>query len=670
MNCRCLPLIDVRGPVAQDSSTTTIAAVSAPPTATVQGISDSIGSENDENIDHAEDSTGVLSAMQDSTSEQHKVEVRVDELTQSVELPHTSEYSPGYQTRSDWEVQFLLLKEHPELWVHFLEWGLSPFFEQSRVATQFTPQLNSLHSKLQQHFRTLSLCVLRGHVTVEDLHRAHNNHDNLCVVWQLLGSPLQDESILSSMQAEILGCRSEIKVMISVLSSLMPEANQLKLLMDVDHSFEAQYVGAVKSLLRLHHEGYDEMDGRALSHFTEECILSVFHVSPLPELLCRALDWLVFVSKSEFFKQFWKENVRCDNVSDNAVDSIESVAQLWNETFRKALDKSLDFEFLERFSDLLLLEVTQFVQSASSLQVQASQLLPPQTSHSIDFPTVVEAIDMQGKGMLQSAVEQIRITVHRWRRTRALHVHRELVHQILEASRSHIATSSHEKISSLQATLRSLCQRIDDNGLWAHQQIRLVDSAYWDFASTIDHRITAIPHLLLVSMDANKRLLEWLRVVKDDEAFSSSIEMARSLQEINAPPELWDALAGRVSERYLSMITNVRSYLHPYLYSGDQAIDSLELEPFVEIFSSLNSKIDHAVIVANLDECGSVSEQLSQLICSNSSTVGSSRLARLYNIASGSVWLCSKSRSSEAVYAAAASADDDVSISLRYQVRG
>jgi hypothetical protein len=44
------------------------------------------------------------------------------------------------------------------------------------------------------------------------------------------------------------------------------------------------------------------------------------------------------------------------------------------------------------------------------------------------------------------------------------------------------------------------------------------------------------------------------------------------MQEMNTPIELWDAIHGRVNEKYLSMIRNVRSYLHRYLYSYEHQL--------------------------------------------------------------------------------------------------
>lgn len=136
--------------------------------------------------------------------------------------------------------------------------------------------------------------------------------------------------------------------------------------------------------------------------------------------------------------------------------------------------------------------------------------------------------------------------------------------------------------------------------------------------------------------------------------------MARSLQEMNAPMELWDSLSGRVNERFLSMISNVRGYLHSYLYDSDRYIHSIDV--FLKTFSSFNTKIDTDQIIKNITVCFDVRKALAKIIGTRTDVSGSSRLGHLYSAGCSSIWRCSRNDDDR-------SSENDGTVSLRYKVQ-
>jgi MoxR-like ATPase len=79
-------------------------------------------------------------------------------------------------------------------------------------------------------------------------------------------------------------------------------------------------------------------------------------------------------------------------------------------------------------------------------------------------------------------------------------------------------------------------------------------------------------------LEASRKFVTWLRGLRVDADFSTSVEMAMGRTEMECPPELWieqDDSVGRPDEEKLSMLTSVRNFLHRWIYNSHLADYSL-----------------------------------------------------------------------------------------------
>ncbi|CAE7238243.1 RNF213 [Symbiodinium microadriaticum] len=152
----------------------------------------------------------------------------------------------------------------------------------------------------------------------------------------------------------------------------------------------------------------------------------------------------------------------------------------------------------------------------------------------------------------------------------------------------------------------------------------------------MDTAIFNVSTKLLASLQSNEPLTTFFRIVRDDNAFTSSLEVAMGLQEMECPAELWDSDRGRVDEKYLSMTRNIRSYLYHYLYNFPAKLSSVA--DFLTVFAHLNPSMSPDVIAENLNDCNRVREALMEIIRFDAEGASSSRLMKLYEPKCRSRW--------------------------------
>jgi hypothetical protein len=236
------------------------------------------------------------------------------------------------------------------------------------------------------------------------------------------------------------------------------------------------------------------------------------------------------------------------------------------------------------------------------------------------------------------------IKINNWDHVQRVFANSEYLLNVIKESRYFLQDSQHNHLLDMKNAINQLKLSIERNGPWENTKIREIET-YWEYAKIVDKRLFKISLPLLLVIQDKMQLITWLRSIRDDEVFATSIEMSRSLQEMNTPIELWDSLSGRVNERFLSMISNVRGYLHAYLYDVDPHI--ISIETYLSIFGGFNEKTSPDRIIDNIRACHDVWKPLKQIIGVKRDMSGASRLIHLYSKECDSFWSCSKSSSNE-----------------------
>ena len=107
------------------------------------------------------------------------------------------------------------------------------------------------------------------------------------------------------------------------------------------------------------------------------------------------------------------------------------------------------------------------------------------------------------------------------------------------------------------------------------ERIRLEEAEKYKEALYIDSCYVNLNSEFFGLLKKHNTLIEWLRSLPNDLDYTSSVEIAMGKSEMECPDELWITVPGkpgRPDERKLSMLSSLRSYLHPFLYS-DSSLD-------------------------------------------------------------------------------------------------
>jgi hypothetical protein len=547
-----------------------------------------------------------------------------------------------------WEVQLRLLSVHPGFWAKYMQWCGDPKYGDSRIRSRLTEKLSDYFKMLLELFDSLSQSIVRGHVTVEVMKLVIKTHVDLKQVWIMRKSSLSSVKEIKRLQDELDMCWVEASTLKQVMTSLMPEADELKRLSSFMSTWDSQFVGGIRSLLQLEQPpDYQFANEIFKKHHGDHALDAlVVKIEPIPNIMCSILDWLVIAEKSEFFKRYWK-----DNCGIGSVDGTALIARKWSQFLTQLRDGSLPLDMLEKYGDYLLnpSEVTIFTCTAGGVALDNLDRGDLQTS----FVVLAEQ-DPRTISMTHDVSE----TVSRWKHMRTFYFNESTVKRVLSTSRHHLIAAEHHNVTSQETALANLKAQVDSNGPWPQQAVKNL-SVYWMNGKLLDPRLLKVPFALLLAIQTKLEMIMWLRTIKDDEVFSSSIEMARSLQEMNCPLDLWDAASQRVNEAFLSMISNIRSYLHTYLYRAEHQVDSFDM--FLEIFSELNAKTDPNQIIRNISKCSEVSGSLTHIIGVKTDSTGSSRLTQLYSEECNSTWRCMRTVHGQST------AGSDGTVVLRYQ---
>lgn len=354
--------------------------------------------------------------------------------------------------------------------------------------------------------------------------------------------------------------------------------------------------------------------------------------APLPIALLEALDWLLLCTeKVDFFTHFWSS--RCGGAITD--ENIITVSSMWRDLFSSIVDRSITFSSLEENISLLsdVNEITVMVQTCL-VNLSSSVENPKKWVYlAKDHPDVT------------STVKTVLEVCQQWRKVHSLFTSQDHISKVIDAGMYVMNAAGEADMQQWKGCLGDFNTAVLQRGEWSSQKLQDLQS-YWPLAQGLDAGMLKVSLSLLISIKENEPLATFFRIVRDDNAFTSSLEVAMGLQEMECPSELWDSDRGRVDEKYLSMTRNVRSYLYKYLYDYPARLSTVS--DFLAVFAHMNSAMSADVIAENLRECNHVREALMEIIRFNAEGASSSRLMKLYEPKCRSSWRleCGNNKSS------------------------
>ena len=491
-------------------------------------------------------------------------------------------------------------------------WGLCLNWIQTETKEQETRSSSKLRDVLNKVFRMytdLSTRILSFDVTIGDIKWLYKLNADLDVIWQIVNSQLWSGEHTS-------GTVTGIAIMNDWLTEYHDKATNLEQVMSALMPSNKLYEWLQTLLEPSKWDTLTLVNIRKLLCYPDMPNALPSTVSSLPPHLVSHADWfLTCIEGRILFQKFFTDRWNDD------FDKIPEICDEWVKFCSRFADDTVTFEALADYGELLLDEgeVETLVSTAASYLSQRAQ-------GSITLPDA----------------SKIATVVKQWSDLRKIFNHEAKIGAVLEASAAHLAPNVKPLLASLKSTLKELCAEVRRKGKW-EKQTTAVLAKYWkeNKAAEVDARLVDISDELLKTMTVHEDLLTWLRTQKDDDGFTNRVEYARGLQEMNTPIELWDSANGRVNDKFLSMLRNVRSYLHGYLYAELPSAE-WSFDDFINVFTSVNKKTVVSVICKNIEECGKklILKALQQVVGCSAAKAGLSRLVRLYDTGCRSSWIC------------------------------
>jgi hypothetical protein len=605
----------------------------------------------------------LLANYPSSTNRYVSVFVRLLEGMWDFSVSEFKRRAPNKALLDKWDISLLLLEVYPAFWPKFVEWGRSTKFESSNkypIDSQLRIRLQRSVDEVVEYLQLISDHVCRGHFTIKELYAVIDSFNDLRPAWELIGSPLADVTsscYVITLRDSVLSCWNECNTLMRILTVFMPDSDELQYLANFTSNWESHLLATVRKVLLLQQPRLWNAPTKVFSeHFSSEHLHDRLSCRTINEVLVASVDWFVKVETSELFRTFWLNN------RGSSVSSIGTIVTLWSKFLKSIIDRSLKFGQLDEYGEIMTSprEVSLFVYTAGGVVADDDkQLSFGILHHKSTFTYDGERFTVEE---LESLTNKC---TSQWKHIRSFYFGSEHVFRVLVASRDHLVDSEHHYLNSAEIALQNLCTDVSGRGPWKEQSYSSA-AAYWNHSKSLDVRLLGISYKLLSCIQEHIELINWLRGINDDENFSSSLDIARSLQEMNAPVELWDSRVGRINEKYLSMISNVRDYLYAYLYTVELRVGTFEL--FLTIFATMDMKTS-SLIIENIKICHDVRLALAKVIGVKTNLSGSSRLVKLYSEESYSIWRCQRS-SGAAVSALKGvnSSVSDSSVSLRYTV--
>lgn len=553
---------------------------------------------------------------------------------------------------SDWQISLRLVSSTPALWSLFIEWMCLEQYKSYHVDGPLLNRLYQVAETILAIAHSLSENIVRGHVDIDTLRQVSRTHSVLRPLWGYAESPLVDFNFVQGLCDEMTACEQDATNLGShVLPVLLPASHERSVLSEMSLVWNSQFIATIRQLFRRsQHPQFEVSTPVVLNHFGQDTLRELILIKPLPQIFCGTAEFLTLAVSSEMFKQFWE-----DQAVNKSLEDIPVVIGRWGGLLRCIVEGDINVLVLDRYGEFLMKqsELAIFVRTGTCIH----RTLQAKNTQSLEKVSLNSRMELYPTGDERDTRVMVHLidVIQKWNRIRQFYINSQSISYVISASRQMIAASERYAISNQDIYLKALCKSVDSTGAWSDHTLKQV-LQYTEQAKLLDSRLLNVSYQLLLTIQSRNELIAWLRSISDDEVFSSSIEIARSLQEINAPVELWDPLSGRVAERFLSMVSNIRAYLHSFLYNYEPSTASFE--SFLQLFSGLNRKTDPMQIVHNIDACHDVRVGLSKIIGTKVDISGASRLAHLYSTEASSLWKCTLNLTS----------GSDCVIALKYKV--
>ena len=348
----------------------------------------------------------------------------------------------------------------------------------------------------------------------------------------------------------------------------------------------------------------------------------------LPELLLRSLSWLYMCTNMvDFFPHVWNDVNENEELSDGA---IMKATMAWQDILTALRERSLTCDTLSRYYHFLSshVELVTLLRTGNSSGKTPDWIVLPEN----DVGVQTDLQNISDDLLLWRKIEQF---------TQA--ESKAFLKELLESAKKFLDSCAEDTLLSWKSNYDLLCSSVEKESMtWSQLSMTDVLSCSY-LASTLDNSIFNISLSLLSALSNNEKLNIFLRSVVNDNAFSSALEIALGLTEMECPSEIWDTTSNRVDEKYISMLRNIRSYLHVYFYEYPVKLQSFD--SFVFIFGSLNVSMKPDVIAQNIIDCGEVRQALMEVINFTSEGASTNRLMKIYERETASFWSCQSSTS-------------------------
>ena len=351
---------------------------------------------------------------------------------------------------------------------------------------------------------------------------------------------------------------------------------------------------------------------------------------PVPELLLRSLPWMYTCTNLvDFFAYNWQIHIEDGDVTDEAIITVSTA---WKELLNSVHNGTVTCSTLTRCCSFLRSpeEVATLLRTGTGTTCYSNV-------EGINFFQVLAEDDPTVNERKMSILEKVK----QWTKIRKFIATDTQVFlaDLLEMATNFLNSSADDALILWKETYKSLCLSIEGSGTpWEEMTMNEV-LKYTNLAAPLDEAILSVSLPLLSALASNEKLNIFLRSVVSDNAFSSALEVALGLSEMECPTEIWDSTSNRVNEKYMSMLRNIRSYLYDYFY--EYPIKLHTFDSFIFIFGGLNTSMKPEIIAQNISECGVVRQALMDIVNFTSEGASSNRLMKIYEPSMNSAWSCS-----------------------------
>eukprot|EP01052_Picozoa_sp_SAG31_P009052 SAG31_NODE_468_length_15250_cov_5.304138_6_plen_1372_part_00 len=407
---------------------------------------------------------------------------------------------------------------------------------------------------------------------------------------------------LKTAKADIQGYWVDLKKLKQVLGNFFPQVDALNNATHIEANWNAFSLNSLKWIFNDH------------MHHSREIHTGVIHVQPIENIYLQSLDWLHSLLESKLFGLVFSE---C-TASVNAPERLQEAASAYAGILADIESQSAKFARMRQLSPLLEIRA-----ETEHLSRTALHMWSPWSCQEPDAMWCQSMVDVASQWNHLSSVYANLISVRKCVQLLTVFVDQlgkpdvDALFNVLE--RIDLLTSDFESLTLADAPAL----------------FELANQVHWCLPS-LDVEIVRLV------CEESRDLLDWLRSLRDDSEFSSSIEMAMGKTEMECPVELWeDGKAdrpGRVNENKLSQLVAMRTFLHPLLYRDEEYFFSWKA--LTEVLEAVKlDRVDQRM-AQNIRSSNSLLVPFTELLSDDSENAAVNRLMQLCQKDRQSRWIC------------------------------